>query len=68
MNVIALKEYKTYLYDENGNPIFVQLDLRNDVMREFYEQMMEDFEDIIDAFEALKESDQSWRLSVDLYD
>lgn len=57
MTVEMLKKYKTYLYDESGTPVAVQLDLRNETMRKFYETMMEDFEDTLAAMQALQESD-----------
>lgn len=57
MTVATLRKYKTYLYDEHGKPIAVQLDLRNKTMRTFYETMMEDFEDTLEATQALQESD-----------
>lgn len=57
MTVETLKKYKTYLYDESGTRVAVQLDLRNETMRKFYETMMEDFEDTLAAMQALQESD-----------
>ena len=50
-----LKNYVTHFYDEKGEPIIAQLDLRNEVLRDFYERLMEDLGDILDSIEALKE-------------
>ena len=51
MTAAALKKYRTYLTDENGKPVMVQLDLRNKEMRTFYEAWMEDLEDTWTAME-----------------
>lgn len=49
----TLKKHQTYFYDEKGNPIMVQLDLRNKAVREAYE-------DWVDAREAMaREQDAS---------
>ena len=48
MTAQALKKYRTYLTDENGKPVMVQLDLRNKEMRAFYEKMMQQLEDEAD--------------------
>jgi ribosomal protein L5 len=55
MTVASLRKYKTFLYNERGKPVAVQLDLRNKTMKKFFETMMEDFEDTMDAIQALKE-------------
>lgn len=60
MTVATLRKYKAYLYDEHGKPIAVQLDLRNKTMRKFYETMMEDFEDTLDARARDDEETVSW--------
>ena len=57
MTAQALKKYRTYLTDENGKPVMVQLDLRNKEMRTFYEAMMEDFMDMMAIKQAMKEDD-----------
>ena len=51
MTAAALKKYRTYLTDDNGKPVMVQLDLRNKEMRAFYEAWMEDLEDTWTAME-----------------
>lgn len=49
----TLKKHQTYFYDEKGNPIMVQLDLRNKAVREAYEDWM-------DAREAMaRENDET---------
>ncbi|WP_373514552.1 hypothetical protein [Persicitalea sp.] len=60
MTVNALKKYKTFSYDKDGNPVAVKLDLTNKVMREFFESMMEDFEDTLDAIARDDEDTVSW--------
>ena len=45
------------LYDEHGTPVVVQLDLRNKMLRKFYEKMMEDFEDTLNVIQALEDDD-----------
>jgi len=55
MTVDKLQKYITYFHDEAGTPIVVQLDLRNEVVKDFYARMMEDLEDTLDGIEALKE-------------
>ena len=57
MTVTTLKKYRTYLTDENGKPVMVQLDLRNKEMKAFYEVMMEDFMDMIEIKQAMKDDD-----------
>ncbi|ODS82561.1 MAG: hypothetical protein ABS46_08670 [Cytophagaceae bacterium SCN 52-12] len=52
MTVETLRKYQTYLYDENGKPVMVQLDLRNRQVRKLYEQIMDKFEDLLDIQEA----------------
>ena len=51
----ALKKYRTYLTDDNGKPVMVQLDLRNKALRCAYEAWMEDFEDTLEAQKRMKE-------------
>ncbi len=60
MTVATLNKYKAYLYDEHGKPVAVQLDLRNKTMRKFYETMMEDFEDTLEARARDDEETVSW--------
>lgn len=55
MTTATLKKYRTYLTDENGKPVMVQLDLRNKVIRKAYEEWMEDLEDYAEAQARLKE-------------
>ncbi len=55
MTVAELQNHITYFHDEAGKPIVVQLDLRNEVVKDFYARMMEDLEDTLEAIEALKE-------------
>jgi hypothetical protein len=52
MTVETLRKYQTYLYDENGKPVMVQLDLRNRQVRKLYEQILDKFEDLLDIQEA----------------
>lgn len=53
MTASKLNKYKTILYDVKGRPIVAQLDLRNKLMREVYEQIMEELEDRLDVQEAM---------------
>lgn len=57
MNSKTLKRHVTYLYDEKGKLVSVQLNLRNKIIRNFYAQLMEDLEDTLDSIEALKEGE-----------
>lgn len=53
MQANLLKKHHTFFYDDKGNPIMVQLDLRNRAVREAYEDWM-------DAREAMaRENDAS---------
>ena len=54
MTTAALKKHQTYFYDEKGNPVMVQLDLRNKALREAYEDWM-------DAKEAMARENDSGR-------
>ena len=49
--------YRTFLYDEKGEPVIVQLDLRNEFLKKTYEKVMEEFEDYLDAQEAMTRDD-----------
>jgi len=49
MNSKSLKKHVSYLYDEKGKLVCVQLNLRNKIIRNFYAQLMEDLEDTLDA-------------------
>ena len=49
MTATTFKKYRTFTYDEKGKPVAVQLDLRNKHMRTFFEEMMEDLEDTVEA-------------------
>ena len=51
MTAATLKKYRTYLTDENGKPVMVQLDLRNKALRHAYEAWMEELEDTWTAME-----------------
>ncbi|MDZ7935731.1 MAG: hypothetical protein U5M51_12385 [Emticicia sp.] len=55
MTTATLRKYRTYLTDEKGKPVAVQLDLRNKVIRQAYEEMMEDLEDLAEAKARMKE-------------
>lgn len=59
MTASTLNKYKTILYDEKGKPVMAQLDLRNKLMRKFFEQAMEAMEDYVDAQEAMARDDGS---------
>jgi|GEM_PF-5651031 len=48
MTTATLKKYRTYLTDENGKPVMVQLDLRNKKIREAYEAIVQKLEDEAD--------------------
>ena len=48
MTAQALKKYRTYLTDENGKPVMVQLDLRNKRIKQVYEKIMQQLEDEAD--------------------
>ena len=44
MTAETLKKYRTYLTDENGKPIMVQLDLRNNRIKAAYHKIMKELE------------------------
>ena len=48
MTAATLKKYRTYLTDDNGKPVMVQLDLRNKKIRQAYEAIMQKLEDEAD--------------------
>jgi hypothetical protein len=52
MTAARLRKYKTFLYDDKGKPVMVQLDLRNKLMKQAYERAMEELEDMLDVAEA----------------
>lgn len=60
MTVATLRKYKTFSYDKNGKPVAVEFNLRNKVMREFFESMMEDFEDTLEAIARDDEDTIPW--------
>lgn len=51
MTASTINKYKTYLYDENGKPVALQLDLKNKKFKDYIEEMIEDYEDTIVAME-----------------
>lgn len=55
MKIETLRKYRTYLTDDQGKPVMVQLDLRNKMIRQAYEEMMEDLEDLVEAKARMKE-------------
>ena len=55
MTAAALRKLRTYLTDDNGRPVMVQLDLRNKTIRKAYEEWMEDLEDLAEAKARMKE-------------
>jgi hypothetical protein len=57
MTASTIKKYRTFTYNEHGKPIAVSLDLKNRMMKKFFETMMEDLQDTLDVIEALKEDD-----------
>jgi hypothetical protein len=52
MTTASLRKYKTFLYVDKGNPIMVQLDLRNKLIKHAYERAMEELEDMLAIAEA----------------
>ena len=60
MTAATLKKYRTYMVNDAGKPVFVQLDLRHKVIRDAYEQWMEDLEDTITAMERDNEETVSF--------
>jgi hypothetical protein len=52
MTAGSLRKYKTFLYDDKGKPVMVQLDLRNKLIKHAYERAMEELEDMLDIAEA----------------
>ena len=48
MTAAALKKYRTYLTDDKGKPVMVQLDLRNKIIKSAYQKMIKELEDISD--------------------
>lgn len=57
MTAATLNMYRTFLYNEKGEPVIVQLDLRNEFLKKTYEKVMEEFEDYLDAQEAMTRDD-----------
>jgi truncated hemoglobin YjbI len=51
MTAATLKKYRTYLTDDAGKPVMVQLDLRNKMLKNAYEEWMEDLEDTMNAMQ-----------------
>ncbi len=62
MKAEAFKKYRTYLSDEDGKRVMVQLDLRNKEMKSFHEAMAEDFEDTLVAMERQDEAGVPWEI------
>ncbi len=56
MQADTLRKYQTFFYDEKGNPVMVQLDLRNKAVREAYEDWM----DAREAMAGEKDSSRSF--------
>ena len=52
-----LKNYITHFYDEEGVPIIAQINLRNEILRSFYERLLEDLEVTLDAIQILEEKE-----------
>lgn len=44
MTTATLKKYRTYLTDDSGKPVMVQLDLRNKTIKRAYDKMMSELE------------------------
>ena len=64
MTAQALKKYRTYLTDENGKPVMVQLDLRNKRINTAYNKIMQELEneavfEMIDAVDNDKNNEWS---------
>jgi hypothetical protein len=53
MTATALKKYRKLLYDKNGKPVMVQLDLTNEIMKKAYEKTFAEIEDLMYAKEAM---------------
>jgi hypothetical protein len=53
MTATALKKYRKLLYDKNGKPVMVQLDLTNEIMKKAYEKTFAEIEDLMNAKEAM---------------
>jgi hypothetical protein len=49
MTASSIQKFKTYLYDANGKPIMLQIDLKNQRFRKFLEEAIEDYEDTLTA-------------------
>lgn len=60
MTVAKIKRNITYLYDEKGQPAIVQLDLRNKVVKEAYEEVFDKIEDYLDTQEAMARDDDDY--------
>lgn len=60
MTATNLKKYRTFTYNEKGNPISVSLDLKNRMMKKFFDSLMEDFEDTLVAMERQDEESIPW--------
>ena len=56
MTAAILKKYRTYLTDENGKPVMVQLDLRNKQIKEAYHKIMQQLEHVA-VFEMINSVD-----------
>ncbi len=52
MTASAINKYTSFLYDEKGRKVAVQLDLRNKLMKKVYENAMSQLEDLIQSTEA----------------
>lgn len=55
MTASSIDKYRTFTFNEEGNPVSVSLDLNNPLMRKFYETLMEDFEDTLVSLERQEE-------------
>lgn len=60
MTVAKIKRDITYFFDKEGQPTIVQLDLRNKVVKEAYEEVFEKIEDYLDTQEAMARDDDDY--------
>jgi len=60
MTATNLNKYRKFTYNEKGTPIAVSLDLKNRMMKKFFESLMDDFEDTLLAMERQNEESIPW--------
>jgi hypothetical protein len=57
MTTATLHKHRTITYNEKSQPISVSLNLKNRMMKRFYETLMEDFIDTLAVIEVMKNDD-----------